>query len=71
MSDDIKKVLKYPNKKLRNDSSYSDKDAIKIIEDGLNDNKVIKMSLPGSRFILGVFRSQVLEALEKLKKEKI
>ena len=56
---------------LRNDSSYSDKEALAIMTRGLNDNSVIKMRLPGSRFILGVFRSQVLGALEELKKEKI
>ena len=55
---------------LRNDTSYSDKEALEIVTKGLNDGSTIKMRLPGSRFVLGVFRSQVLMALEKLKKEK-
>jgi len=56
---------------LRNDSGYSDKEALAIMTKGLDDSSVIKMRLPGSRFILGVFRSQVLGALGELKKEKI
>ena len=55
---------------LRNDTGYSNKEALKIVANGLDNNSVIKMRLPGSRFILGVFRSQVLRALEELKKEK-
>jgi len=55
---------------LRNDTSYSDKEALEIVTKGLNDGSTIKMRLPGSRFVLGVFKGQVAHVLEELLKEK-
>jgi hypothetical protein len=58
------------NDPLRNDSGYSDKEALKLVRDGLKSNKIIKIRLPGSKYVLGVFKSQVLGACKELKKEK-
>mgnify|MGYP006084952377 CR=1 FL=1 len=56
--------------KLRNDSQYSNKEALAIVRNGIKDNSVIKIKLPGSRFALGVFKTQVLKVFKNLKKEK-